>query len=548
MKKRLLSILMTGILTLMLFSCVSEPKAELTLDTEALSEHLANLPAVVRTRANAAGIQVSVNGAAVTNLPYPAYMDENLNVLLSREAAQELFACTIRFNADGKLVVYNGDERVRIATADERNGFTYVLADDVARVLGAQCSWSVRKNALLLTGARESEPLPVSYDYRDEGRQSPVRDQGETGICWSLAAMTAMETSLLPGEAAAFGVDHLTYRNTYGISGEDGGTFLMATAYALSWTGPVSVDDDPYGDYYAPEDLSAVRHVQEVRLYGHGETQELKEAVYRYGGVKASIFMDMDNPYTDSVFYNTVDSAYCYKGDKGANHDVVIIGWDDTFPASSFTQEVEGDGAFICQNSWGRMFGDQGVFYISYYDDVIGSDACVYAVVQDADNYDRVYQSDLCGWVGQIGYNETKAYFANVYTAKETEQIEAVGFYATGKDTEYKIWFTGEFADESSLSKAEELMSGTLSDEGFYTITLPQPQVVEAGKDFAIVVRVDTPGSIQPVAIEFAAGDLTDVDLSDGRSFISYDRQNWEALEETQSCNVCLKAYSRPVQ
>jgi len=55
-------------------------------------------------------------------------------------------------------------------------------------------------------------------------------------------------------------------------------------------------------------------------------------------------------------------------------------------------------------NSWGDSFGDDGLFYVSYYDSNIGIHNVVYTRVEDNDNYDNIYQSDLCGWVGQLGY------------------------------------------------------------------------------------------------------------------------------------------------
>lgn len=112
---------------------------------------------------------------------------------------------------------------------------------------------------------------------------------------------------------------------------------------------------------------------------------------------------------------------------------MAIIGWDDSYAKENFPGDLEGDGAFICQNSWGKDFGDNGVFYVSYYDTNVGIHNLVYTGVEDTDNYDTIYQSDLCGWVGQLGYNRDTIYGANVYIAENNENLEAAGFYATGK-------------------------------------------------------------------------------------------------------------------
>lgn len=55
------------------------------------------------------------------------------------------------------------------------------------------------------------------------------------------------------------------------------------------------------------------------------------------------------------------------------------------------------------------------------------------------DNYDHLYQTDLCGWVGNMGYKKESCWFANVYTADSTQTLRAVGFYATGPESDYEI-------------------------------------------------------------------------------------------------------------
>ena len=222
--------------------------------------------------------------------------------------------------------------------------------------------------------------------------------------------------------------------------------------------------------------------------------------------------------------------------------------------------ELEGDGAFICTNSWGENFGDQGYFYVSYYDTNIGVHNIVYTGIEPTDNYDNIYQSDLCGWVGQIGYGEDTAWFANAYKTKTKEELAAAGFYATGAGTEYKIYAARNLLDrdstgkeklhqdhmmEMALNKRILLAEGKMEYTGYYTIPFNEKIVLDQGEKFAIIVEIKTPDTVHPVAIEYDAGDgIAQVDLTDGEGYLSHNGSLWEHVEETQKCNLCLKVYT----
>lgn len=129
---------------------------------------------------------------------------------------------------------------------------------------------------------------------------------------------------------------------------------------------------------------------------------------FTYGGVQSSLYTAMVSDRDDMHYYRKETGAYWYNGDEKPNHDVVIIGWDDHYSRDNFNQPPEGDGAFICANSWGGEFGDDGYFYVSYYDTNIGIHNILYSGIESADNYDHIYQADLCGWVGQLGYGKDR--------------------------------------------------------------------------------------------------------------------------------------------
>ena len=138
--------------------------------------------------------------------------------------------------------------------------------------------------------------------------------------------------------------------------------------------------------------------------------------------------------------------------------------------------------------------------------------------------------------------------FANIYTAEEKEELEAVGFYATGENTSYQVYTVTDAEGSSQFGRRRKVASGEVANAGYYTVLLDKTVTLEAGERFAVIVEITTPGAIHPVAIEYSSSDkgLT-VDLSDGEGYISYRGSSWERVEAEQNCNVCLKAYTRNV-
>jgi hypothetical protein len=74
------------------------------------------------------------------------------------------------------------------------------------------------------------------------------------------------------------------------------------------------------------------------------------------------------------VYMNTDNYAqYTNTTDASASHAVAIVGWDDNYSAENFLEgkRPPADGAWIVRNSWGEDYGNDGYFYLSYYDQTI---------------------------------------------------------------------------------------------------------------------------------------------------------------------------------
>ncbi len=501
-------------------------------------------------------LRVTIDNKEYTSEDIDFYMNEERKIMVPVSLLRDSLNCSAQiYNGDTLLVEkhnysvsysLNKEDEI-LSPLIENNGNYYVSLNDLSEMLGYHCSFDITNNLMTAIDTSENTTIfPVKYDLREKGRMSQIRNQGSYGTCWGFAATSALESSLLPEQSKLFSVDHMTMSNSFNINQYDGGEYTMGMAYLAGWQGPVYEEDDPYGDGLTNDVLSPVKHVQEMRVLDGKDYEAIKEAVFKYGGVQSSLYSTLRSSQSSTSYYNNKTNAYCYIGTKKPNHDVVIIGWDDNYPKENFSTPLEGDGAFICQNSWGADFGEDGVFYVSYYDTNIGTHNVVYTRIDETDNYDYIYQSDLCGWVGKMGYDKEEIFGANVYQATSNQSIRAAGFYATGASTEYEVYIVNNFKDENSFANRRKVAEGVLEQAGYYTIDFKNPVEVSQGERFAVVLYVKTPGATHPLAIEYDSGEkaLDTIDLEDGEGYISLNGTAFVDVKTKQECNICIKAFT----
>lgn len=436
----------------------------------------------------------------------------------------------------GKTTISYKKDKVKWKEED-----AYLPLQEVAKDLGFEFSWNRLDNQIHLTGNIEGK-LPRVYDLRKENRVTSVGDQGYDGSCWAFASLGALESGLLPKEYVEFSTEHMRRYNGF-YDTEEGGAYPMAVAYLASWKGPVLESDIRSG--VDPSSLQSVKHLEEAIFIQAKDYDSIKKAVFLYGGVETNIFTSLKSANSWSKYYNQDTNSYYFNGHLEANHDVVIVGWDDTFPKENFTIQPEKDGAFLCKNSWGEAFGEDGYFYISYEDTVVGTNNVVYTKVAPVSNYDHIYQTDELGWVGQIGYGKEYAWFANVYEARGKESLKAVSFYATMPKTSYEVYVVPQFQSEESFANKKKVAEGFIKESGYYTVDFFHSVKLKKGQKYGVVVYISSSNTTQPVAVEYEKDVRTSTfTTGEGEGYISLYGDDWTRIETKQNSNICLKAFT----
>ncbi len=426
----------------------------------------------------------------------------------------------------------------------------------------------------LISVVIQAQNVPVSYDLRDvegENYVSSVREQ-EGYTSWAFAAFGSMESNLLmtniweqSGEEGDPDLSeyHMSWWNGFnefhnsdadnpagtGVEVHNGGNYKMASAYLVRGAGAVRQQDA--SSYSQPPQLSSNQyhyfHPRHIVWLNAGEELEhinqIKQSIMNHGAVASVIAYD--NDYIDFVYnhYQPPDT------DDEPNLGIAIVGWDDR----KITQAPQ-RGAWICKNSWGSSWGNNGYFYVSYYDKYAGKHpemgAVVFADVRKPD-YDNFYFHDYHGWVDTT---DVPIAIFNRFVAGGDEYIKSISFVTAQKDVDYTLKIYKSF-ENGMLKDLVYSHQGEAEHPGYHQSDLSPVVYLEDNKPFYIYLqlsggfyaydRTSLPDvlnneALGPVESEAAPGESFFLTNTGWKDFYEFD----DPSGFQNSGNFCIKAYT----
>ena len=384
------------------------------------------------------------------------------------------------------------------------------------------------------------------FDPRDE--LTPVKDQGDTNLCWAYSAINASEASILKNkignkDSLRLNPKALAYRryvrkadplgNTanYYKNADDWtarpGHIEQTTALLSMWQGPIG-GDKPAADVWE----NSLYRFESANLISSGKDgeariMEIKRAIAEYGAVTASCYYDGGT----KQYYNDAGIK------NGVPHAITLVGWDDDIDKSLFSPgQVTRNGGWLVKNS----YSDNGYFWLTYESKIATTTAWTFTYAPK-DSYDYNYYYD--NNEDSFGLLKLKQ-FANVYEAKKgtdgkEEYVEAVNVGFVGNDVNVKIkvytnlsgW--GQTSVEKGTLAAEKAQ--TFKYGGYNTIKLDNPVKVSVGTYFSIVVEVSNPdGNAYVSVVQSDTKKPSFRKTSDGYDYIS-----------DGGCIARIKAYTK---
>jgi len=311
---------------------------------------------------------VLVLAVAVSAMPFSDFLTKfnkayNFGELTHRE---QVYQQTLR-----EIDAINRQNLSWTAGVNEWSDLTWEEFEGRFLMAPQDCS-ATEKGNHVMSGNVPSGPNEDTFDWRDKGKVTAVKNQGSCGSCWAFSTIGAVESavSIKSGQPPATYSEQQLVDCAQGFKnmGCRGGLPSQAFQYILWQRGIASSAAYAYtgrdGKCRYNSSMPGAKISNEVNIT-LGNENEMIDAIRNVGPVSVAYQVSGDfRSYKSGVY----DSTQCRSGPKDVNHAVLAVGTGG--PPS--TQKPY----YIIKNSWGTSFGISGYFWMVRGKNMCGVATC----------------------------------------------------------------------------------------------------------------------------------------------------------------------------
>ena len=412
-----------------------------------------------------------------------------------------------------------------------------------------------------------------TYNANEEGFVTDVKNQRNTSLCWAFSLASNLETSLLTRGQEYYDLseEQLAYfwanrvNDPLGNTPNDKitrtqsdyhgtGNGRVASFFLSTWSGMTTEEKVPFQSSAVtwPDSLAYdTSAYMEDAIFSQYTVERTKQLLMEYNSVSAMIYMLDNYYYPDTASYSCPQSGL-------VNHAVTIVGWDDTYSKENFPSAsgVNNDGAWIVKNSYGKNWGKNGYFYLSYEDKSITNLVSNTAVTTPAYPNNYFYDGAAAGTVTFPGKTINNGYYvSNIFKATagngKDEELGEIVTAVPQDNTDFQIQVYTDLKNTSDPTSGTpayaEPVDYTQPLAGIHTIRLNTPVKIPQGTFYSVVIRI--PNGSNKFYVEKTTTSTSWFTATAGidpdQSFFSTSGKKWYDAGNQYNCCFSVKAHTK---
>ena len=414
---------------------------------------------------------------------------------------------------------------------------------------------------------------PGTYNANEERFVTEVKNQRNTSLCWAFSLASNLETSLLTREQKYYDLseEQLAYfwanrvNDPLGNTPNDKitrtqsdyhgtGNGRVASFFLSTWSGMTTEEKVPFQSSAVtwPDSLAYdTSAYMEDAIFSQYTVERTKQLLMEYNSVSAMIYMLDNYYYPDTASYSCPQSGL-------VNHAVTIVGWDDTYSKENFPSAsgVNNDGAWIVKNSYGKNWGKNGYFYLSYEDQSITNLVSNTASASEEYNNNYFYDGAAAGTVTFPSKTINNGYYvSNIFKATagngKDEKLGEIVTAVPQDNTDFQIQVYTDLKNTSDPTSGTpayaEPVDYTQPLAGIHTIHLNTPVKIPQGTFYSVVIRI--PDGSNKFYVEKTTTSTSWFTATAGidpdQSFISTSGKKWYDAGNQYNCCFSVKAHTK---